>query len=76
MKVVTKESEETFNEQSNPDRWYYEVQNVTKLVLADDHEAIYQKLDVMLEVMKVLETSRKEAGIIFPGDNSGRQDAY
>lgn len=76
VKVVTKESEETFNEQSNPDRWYYEVQNVTKLVLADDYEAIYQKLDVMLEVMKVLETSRKEAGIIFPGDNSGRQDAY
>lgn len=68
IRVVTKTSEETFNEQENPDRWFYEVQNLTKLVLADDHEAIYQRLDVMLDVMEVLENSRKNAGILFPGD--------
>lgn len=68
IRVVTKTSEETFNEQENPDRWFYEVQNLTKLVLADDYEAIYQRLDVMLDVMEVLENSRKNAGILFPGD--------
>lgn len=68
VQVVTKSSEETFNEQENPDRWFYEVKNLTKLVQADDYDAIYQKLDIMLEVMEVLENSRKNAGIIFSGD--------
>jgi hypothetical protein len=57
-----------FNEQENPDRWFYEIQNLTKLVLADDHAAIDARLEVMLSVMEVLEQSRKDAGILFPGD--------
>lgn len=69
VKVVTKTSEETFNDQENPDRWFYEVQNLTKLILADDYEAIYSRLDVMLDVVEILETARKKAGIIFPGDS-------
>lgn len=68
VKVVTKEAEETFNEQDNPDRWFYEVQNLTKLILAGDYKGIYQRLDTMLEVMEVLENARKQAGILFPGD--------
>ena len=68
VRVVTKAGDETFNDQPNPDRWFYEVQNLTKLVLADDYDAIYDRLDVMLDVMEVLEASRKKAGILFPGD--------
>ena len=68
VRVVTKTSDETFNEQPNPDRWFYEVQNVTKLVLADDYEAVYSRLDTMLAVIETIETSRKTAGILFPGD--------
>ena len=68
VRVVTKTSDETFNEQPNPDRWFYEIQNVTKLVLADDYEAIYDRLDTMVVVIETIETSLKTAGIIFPGD--------
>ena len=68
VRVVTKNSDETYNEQSNSDRRFYEVQNLTRLVLADDYDAIYDRLEVMLDVVDILESSRKEAGILFPGD--------
>ena len=66
--MVTKQGEETFNKQDNPDRWFYEVQNMTRRILAGDEQAINQGLDTMLDVMKVLESARKQAGILFPGD--------
>jgi predicted dehydrogenase len=69
IRVVTKNSDEVFNEQDNPDRWYYEIQNMTKLVLANDYNAIYERLDVMYDVVSVLEQVRKEAGLLFPGDD-------
>lgn len=68
VRVVTKTSDETINRQSDPDRWFYEVQNLTALVLADDYAAIGARQDVMLNVMEVLETVRRNAGICFPGD--------
>ncbi|MBD5550771.1 MAG: Gfo/Idh/MocA family oxidoreductase [Lachnospiraceae bacterium] len=68
VRVVTKTGDKVFNDQPNPDRWFYEVQNLTKLVLADDYDAIYERLDVMLDVIATLESSRKKAGILFPGD--------
>lgn len=68
VRVVTKSGDETFNDQPNPDRWFYEVRALTKLVLADDYDAIYRRLDVTLDVIDTLETSRKKAGILFPGD--------
>lgn len=67
VKVVTKQGEEILNEQDNPDRWFYEVRNMTRLILAGDYQAIYQRLDTMLEVMEVLENAREQAGILFPG---------
>lgn len=68
VRVTTKESEETFNEQSNPDRWYYEVQNLTQMVLKNDYETAYKNLDIMINVVEVLEYARKKANIYFPGD--------
>lgn len=70
VRVVTKTSDETFNAQPNPDRLFYEVQNLTKLVLADDHDAFYQRLNVTLDVIGTIESARRRAGILFPGDRS------
>ncbi len=68
IEVVTRTSAKTLNGQENPDRWFYEVQNLTKFVLRGDYDAIYRRLDTMLVVVEVLETVRKEAGIFFPGE--------
>lgn len=66
--VVTKDSRKIFNEQDSRPRWTCEVQNMTRFLLADDYEEIYRRLDVTLDVVEVLETARKKAGIYFPGD--------
>ena len=68
VRVVTKTSEEQFNLQPDPDRWYYEVQNLTRLVLADDYDALYARLEDAANVIDVIEMIRKRAGIIFPMD--------
>lgn len=70
IRVVTKNSDETFNEQPDPDRWSYEVRKITELVRKDDYDTIYSKLDVMLDVIETIENVRKDAGILFPGDGS------
>lgn len=66
--VVTKTSEENFNLQDKPNPWFYEIKNLTKLLLNNDYESIYRGLDVMLDVIEILESTRKKAGILFPGD--------
>lgn len=66
--VVKNGTEELFDRQEKGDRWFYEMQAVTDLVLADDYDAIYQRLDIMLDVVEVLETARIKAGILFSGD--------
>ena len=66
--VVTKSGEEIFNAQDNPDRWFYEVTEVSQRILAEDYETFYSRLDTMLTVIETLENARKAAGILFPGD--------
>ncbi len=68
IKVVTKEKEEVFNEQTSDNRWLMEIQNMTKLLLVEDRETLKQRLSVMVEVMEILEEARKTAGIFFLGD--------
>lgn len=68
VRLVTKAGEEVFNEQPEPDRWFYEVQAVTKLLLEENYGEVYRRLDVMLDVIDTLEKARKKAGICFPGD--------
>ena len=69
VKVATKAGEETFNQQANPDRWFYEVQEIAALVLRGDYDAIYRRLDVTLDVIDTIEKARRDAGICFPGDD-------
>ncbi|MCI8464215.1 MAG: Gfo/Idh/MocA family oxidoreductase [Lachnospiraceae bacterium] len=68
IRVVTKKEDITYNQQDNPDRWYYEVQELTRLLLADDYDSIYSRLDITLEVTGIIEDARRAAGILFPGD--------
>lgn len=68
VKVVTKTTTEEFNAQPDPDRWFYEVQEVTRLVLNGDYDAIYARLDNTVATVEVMESARKAAGILFPGD--------
>ena len=68
VRVVTREEEKVFNEQEHTDRWFYEVQNMVKMILADDHEENDKKINLMIDVIEVLESARKAAGILFPGD--------
>ena len=69
VKVATRAGEETFNQQANPDRWFYEVQEIAALVLRGDYDAIYRRLDVTLDVIDTIEKARRDAGICFPGDD-------
>lgn len=68
VKVVTREKEEVFNCQENPNRWLYEIRNMAKMIKENDHVQNDRNLDVMLIVMEILESARLRAGIQFPGD--------
>ena len=68
LRVVTKETEESFWGQEDEKRWEYEMKYLTPLLLSDDYDTIYKKLDITLRTVAVMEQARKEAGIYFPGD--------
>ena len=68
VRIVTKNSDETVNLQPNPDRWFYEIQNLTPLLQAEDRDALYARLDAMVHTIEVVEDARLRAGIRFPGD--------
>lgn len=68
VRLVTKESETSYDLQENPDRWFYEVQNMTKLLLDEDYETLQKGLDVTVDVIGLLEDMRRKAGILFPGE--------
>ena len=68
IRVVTKASDESFNDQPDPDRWFYEIQAVTRLFLEEDTAAVRERLNTTLQNVQVIESARKAAGIFFPGD--------
>ncbi len=68
VRLVTKEGETSYNQQDNPDRWFYEVQNMTKMLQAEDYDTIQKNLKVTVDVIELLEAMRKEAGILFTGE--------
>lgn len=68
LRVVTKDMEEEFWGQEDDERWDYEIKNLTQLLLEDDYDTIYKKLEITLDAVEVMEKARKKAGIIFPSD--------
>ena len=68
VRTVTKTGDDTYNAPPDPDRWFYEIQKLTEILLADDYDSVYKRLDLTLATVETMESSRKEAGILFPGD--------
>ena len=68
IEVVTKQGTEIFDAQPDPDRWYYEVQNIAKKVLEGDREYFAERLSVTANAIEVITKVRKEAGIWFTGE--------
>ena len=68
IRVVTKNSDETYNVQHDPNRWYYEIQEVTRMLRDEEHPALWRRLERTLETVETIESARIEAGVLFPGD--------
>ena len=68
VRTVTKTSDDTYNLQSSTDRWFYEIQELTRLLLNNERESLDARLDTTLTTIQVIESTRKAAGILFPGD--------
>ena len=68
VRVVTKTSDETISLQPNPDRWFYEVGQLTRFFQAGDMAPFTHRQAITLDVVETMEKARKEAGLFFPGD--------
>lgn len=68
VRTVRKNCDETRNAQTDPDRWIYEVREVTRILREGDQEAAERRLERTLETVEVMESARKAAGIRYPGD--------
>ena len=68
VRVVTRQGEQTYNLQPETNRWFYEVQEIARLVGEGDRQAFETRLDTMLDVIDIIEKARLDAGICFPGD--------
>ena len=68
VRTVTRSSDETYDLQDDPDRWYYEVREITRLLLEEDYASVYARLDATIATVETIEAARKGAGILFPGD--------
>ena len=45
--------------------WYYEVQDIGRLIAEGDYDGCYAALETTLQVVDVLEKARKDAGLCF-----------
>lgn len=68
FRVVTKTESKTYNVQSNPNCWFHEIQEVTRLLLEEDWQSVSERLEKTLMTVEIMEAARKKAGILFPGD--------
>ena len=68
VRVVTKNTDETFKAQPDPERLLYEVRELTRILLAEDRETLSRLMEITIAVAEVLEQGRKSAGIRFPGE--------
>ena len=63
IRVVTQDSDDTFDLQPDPDRWFYEVQALARLFLAEDRDALEKRNMITLNTIQVLEEARASAGL-------------
>lgn len=70
VRVMTRGEDVTYNEQPKPDRLYYEILEVVRILCGEDHEAADERLSVTLAVTETLERARRAANLVFPGDQA------
>ena len=73
VRLITKHGEEIWNEQTydmsgESNRWFYEIRNLTSMMLSDDKQRCYEQTQIASDVMEVIENARRTAGIIFQND--------
>jgi predicted dehydrogenase len=68
VRLLLKDKEYVYDENSGLDPWKQEFLQMSEMVAAGNLKGCYEKLDTTLEVMKVLDRARKDAGISFPAD--------
>lgn len=65
IRVVTRSADKTFNEQPDPDRWFYEIQEITRSILAQKYDILARNMTITRSVIGVMEKARLAAGIVF-----------
>lgn len=68
INIHTQEGKIELNAQTGT-QWENEVRGLADLMLSDNYEECYRRLDTTLTVMEVLEEARKSAGLHFPDDD-------
>ena len=66
--VQTRKGTRRSDRQSSEERWLLEVRRIVEIVRRNDRAECRRRLNVTLDVMEVLEQVRKDAGILFPGE--------
>ena len=66
--VITRTADEIFSSQPDPNRWFYEVQEITRLIRTGEHDVIKSNMATTVAVLEVMEKARKTAGIFFKGE--------
>lgn len=69
IRVVTRTSDEVFDNQPDPDRWFYEVQGLGHLIRSGEYDVLAENMKTTLAVLGIMEKARKEAGIYFAGES-------
>lgn len=64
--LVARGAEPEQSPHQDEDPWFYEIQELVKLVQDEDYETCYRNLELTVKVVDVLEKARKSAGIVFP----------
>ena len=64
----TKEETKVYSHQPDPDRWYYEVEELTRLFLEDAKDEIDGRHEIIRNTVDTMCRLRASAGIRFPGD--------
>ena len=68
IRVVTKDTDETFDEQAHRSRWYYEVQALTNLLLTENRAVHDERRRLTTETTRVIEHLQKNMWCSFPMD--------
>ena len=68
--VQTRKGTRRSDRQSSEERWLLEVRRIVEIVRRNDRAECRRRLNVTLDVMEVLEQVRKDAGILFPGEEA------